>query len=437
MRSRLMIIGAVTAAVLFFVLLFMNLIPGLRVKESAQPQATLTVWGVFDTQGTWNDLLNKYNSYRPNVRASYRELNPQTYEAELLNALAAGKGPDIFMFHNTWLPKHLDKIAPLPELQFPFIKYREIFPQVAEQDFAPNGTVYASPLYLDTLAMFYNKDLFDKAGIALLPKTWSDFQTAVKKLTEVNPNTNVITRSGAAIGGSEKSINRATDLLGLLMLQSGAKMVDSDFGRATFGASLSDKKPGLSSLTFYTQFANPASPYYTWNEDLHYSVDNFTEGGTAILFNYSHQTSVIKSKNPFLNFGIAETPQLAESDQPVAYANYWGLAVSNKSKAQDWAWDFIIYATTNEEAAKTYADATQKSPALKSLIAKNINDPTMSVFAKQALIARSWQQVDNNEVERSFSEMIQAVLSRRLSPEDALRKSEDEITHLMELKARK
>ena len=45
--------------------------------------------------------------------------------------------------------------------------------------------------------------------------------------------------------------------------------------------------------------------------------------------------------------------------------------------------------------------------------------------------------MDNNEVERSFSEMIQAVLSRRLSPEDALRKSEDEITHLMELKARK
>src|SRR3989344_6222285 len=235
MRSRLMIIGIITAVIVFFVLLFMNLIPGLRIKQPAPPQATLTVWGVFDTLGTWNDLLIKYNRYRPNVRINYRELNPQTYETDLINALAAGKGPDIFMFHNTWLPKHLDKIVPLPELQFPFTKYRDIFAEAVTQDFAPSGVVYASPLYLDTLAMFYNKDLFDKAGIAQLPKTSLDFKTAVKKLTEVNPNTNVVVRSGAAIGGSEKSINRATDLLGLIMLQSGAKMVDSDFGRATLG----------------------------------------------------------------------------------------------------------------------------------------------------------------------------------------------------------
>ena len=241
-RNRIIIISVVIAALLFLVGLFTGLIPGLRLKNRAPPNVTLEMWGVYDSsQKELAGILSQYKQTHSNVTVKYREFNPLTYESELVDQLAAGTGPDIFMVHNTWLPKHQDKMAPLTEAQMPFAKFRALFPRVVLEDFAPKGVIYASPLYVDTLAMFYNRDMFDKKTITTPPVTWTEFQNDVQKLKEVNPNTNSIITAGAAIGGSEKSINRATDLLGLLMLQDGTDMVLQNFSAASF-ANLSRKE---------------------------------------------------------------------------------------------------------------------------------------------------------------------------------------------------
>lgn len=432
-RSRLIILGSAALVVVFLALLFMGVIPGLRVRPPSAPPVELVVWGVFDSNQAIDALETSYRDRSSNVQVSYRQFDPSTYETELINALAAGTGPDVFMFQNTWLPKHINKITPVSETQLPYAEFRDAFPQVISEEFAPNKIIYASPLYLDTLAMFYNKDTFDKKGIAVPPKTWTEFTSAVQKLKEVNTQTSDIIKAGASIGGSNQSINRGTDLLTLIMLQSGAQMVNSGFSGATFAEGVSNsEQPGLDSLNFYTSFANPSSPTYTWNENLHYSIDNFAEGNAAIIFNYSHQIDLLKKKNPFLNFGVAPAPQIENTPKPVAYANYWGLAVSNKSKNPAWAWDFIKFATMNKETAKKYFDTTRRPPALKSLIQDNLNEPDFGVFARQSLIARSWPQIDNNAVDNSFSNMIKAVITGQLSALDSIRKAQDEITQLMQ-----
>ena len=433
-------LGAAALAVILLIALFTGVIPGLRLKPSAPARLTLTVWGVFDSEQVFTDLANIYRKDRANVEINYRKFeDPNTYESELINALAAGTGPDIFMFQNTWLPKHRDKIVPVSTTTLPYATFRDAFPQVVSEQFAPNQIIYASPLYLDTLALFYNKDIFDKNSIPLPPTTWTEFKADANKLKQLNSSTNEIFKAGAAIGGSNQSINRGTDILNLLMLQSGTQMVDSNFVNATFAQTspINGIQAGLNSLNFYTAFANPSSPDYTWNENLHYSVDNFAEGNVAMMFNYSHQIPILHAKNPFLNLGIAPAPleEGCGNTMPpscVSYANYWGLSVSKKSRNQAWAWDFVINTTMSEAAAQGYFTATKKPPALKTLINRNLNEPVYGVFIRQALIARSWPQIDNNVVDRSFSDMIQAVITGRSSPVEALSKAQDEITHLMQ-----
>ncbi|MBI2035330.1 MAG: extracellular solute-binding protein [Candidatus Liptonbacteria bacterium] len=441
-RNRIIIIFLVLALIAG---VFIAVLLGKRIFVG-KATVSLTVWGVFDDNKAMEKAIALYKSENRNlsiqyVNKAYALDDAESYEKELLDALASGKGPDIFMFHNTWLPKHIEKIAPLNEelqtaLNFPFVNYRDAFPKVIEQDFVRGTTIYASPLYLDTLALFYNKDFFDKRGVALLPATWGEFESLVNKIKEVDAGTNNITKAGAAIGGSEKSINRATDLLSLMMLQRGVKFTDSSFGRATFASigGESGSRPGLEALKFYTQFANPNSPLYTWNERLHYSIDSFASGDTAAIFNYAHQIPVIKSKNPFLNFGVSSMPQLAGAPNPVNYANYWGLAVSNQSKNIPWAWQFILSATTKEKIAGSYAEKAGKPPALRTLIDKSRNDPELGVFVKQALTASSWPQIDNVLVETAFSDMIDAVVRGQLTPEVALNKAADEISAVMRKK---
>jgi multiple sugar transport system substrate-binding protein len=426
-RNQIAILGAGALVVVFLILLFTGIIPGLRedVNTGNLPKVQLTFWGVFDDPSVFKNAISRYAQAHQNVRIEYRQMNEATYESDLLNALAAGNGPDILMIRNTWIPKHYNKITPVPATQLSFTDFQRSYPAVAIQDFTSQGAIYSIPLYIDTLALLYNRDFFDRKAVALPPTTWEGFEALIPRLREVNQNTGEIVKAAAAIGGSSKSVNRSFDLLSALFLQNDTQMTDAQFTSATFA-----NPQGVQSLQYYLQFANPNSPLYTWNDTLHYSIDNFAEGDVAMIFNYAFQVSALKKKNPFLNVVAAPLPQ-SNPDSPVTAANYWGLAVSNKSQNIATAWDFILSLAYNTDSAREYRELSGHPPALRTLINESLNDSALGVFARQALIARSWPEIDDVAVEQSFSNMVDSALRGQSTPSAALQKAEDEVTQLM------
>ena len=329
-------------------------------------------------------------------------------------------GAERVAFHRDLLP------VVAPALEQPALRFRRhIFAAVVEQDFAPDGTIFALPLYIDTLALFYNQDVFDNKSISLPPTTWKDFENIVPRL-RVLDKLGRIEKPAAAIGGTNKSINRATDLLNLVMLQSGTKMVADDFSQAAFN---SDE--GRESLNFYTKFANPTNPLHTWNDSLAYSLDSFAAGETAMMFNYSHQIAFLKEKNPFLNFRVAPMLQPEKRTQDVNFSNYWGIAASSKTPYRFAAQDFILFMTTDPAVSRGYLQLTGKPPALRGLINEYLNNQELGVFAKQALTARSWPQIDNVAVENILNGMVEDVISGRTPAEKALLEAQNEVSQLM------
>lgn len=414
-KPKLIALGIV---VVLIILLVLGFIFGRRETPEDRKHPELVVWGVYDD----GEILRAMAGDAFPIR--YEQFPFETYETTLLNALAAGRGPDVFMMHNTWLPKHVDKITPYFGEAFSIANLRALFPTVVEQDFAPdNGIIYGLPLYIDTLALLYNKDIFDSAGIALTPTTWTEFKELIPRLRQLDARGNLV-RAASAIGGSAKSINRATDLISALMLQAGVQMVDPGFGRATFS------QGGLEPLLFYTSFANAVDPAFTWNERFSYSTDSFPEESTAMIFNYSYQIGLLKDKYPFLRVGVAPLPQPAAAERKVTYPNYWGFAVAKSSAHPVDGWDLILKLAGDETSAAHYLDATRRPPALRSLIQKHVKDPELGVFAEQALFARSWPQVDNLLVENAFSQMIEDVL-RGFPARDAIEKAESTVSERM------
>lgn len=420
-KTRLILILGVVLAIVIGVLIFV-----FGVKRTEPGFAgTLNFWGVFDSPAAIVEIANAYKQKYPKIEIVYRELNPATYEKDLIDALASGNAPDLFMIHNTWLPKHFNKLAPFSANQISISDLRRLFPTVVEQDFAPSGAVYALPLYIDTLALFYNQDIFDNKSVALPPANWKEFESLVPKLRSLD-KLGRVDKPAAAIGGSNKSINRATDILNLIMLQSGTKMVADDFSEASF-----DSPEGLGALDFYTKFSNPTDPAYTWSDNLPYSLDSFAAGDTAMMFNYSHQIAFLKEKNPFLNFRVVPMLQPEKRTQDVNFANYWGVAVSSKTPMRAAAQDFILFLTTDPQISQKYLNLTGRSPALRALISQYLNNQELGVFAKQALTARSWPQIDNAAIEAIFNSMVEDVIGGRSSDEKALREAENKVSQLM------
>ncbi len=415
-RSRLIILGA---AALIILLLVVIVLVGRRNPADREP-IRLTFWGVVPE----NAMEPAIESLGERYEVSYRAIPVARYEAELVDALASGRGPDVFMVHSSWIPRHFDKLVPVSEEQLSLKSLETFYPTVIEQDFAPDGVIFALPLYLDTLALLYNRDLFDGAAIATPPATWTDFQAAVKRLRILDSSGRII-RAGAAIGGTSRSIPEVKDVLSVLMMQSGVPMVESDFSRATFASR------GAEALSFYAKFANAGNEFYTWTESFGASLDAFSGERVAMIFGYAADLPRIRERNVALPIAVAPLPKPASAVKEVNYANYWGVAVSNRNRAPRDAWSFILGMTANPTVARALSQATGLPPALRSLIGAALNDPVFGVFAEQALSARSWPQADPEEVSRIFSAMVEAVLAGRETAETAIRQAEEAVTALM------
>jgi len=411
-----------------------------KQTQAAMTPITLTYWRVYDDEDAFQDIITKYKALHPFITIEYHKLRYDEYENELLNALAEDRGPDIFSIQNTWLEKYQTKLVPMPEtitMAYPVVQgtlKKEVIPElrttnsltlkeikdnfvdVVSHDVILNdGKVYGLPLSVDTLAMYYNKDLLNNAGISQVPQYWNkDFLQDVKKLTIQDPKKGII-QAGAALGGST-NINRFSDILSVLMLQNGAVMAD-DNNQVTFNLVPSTSKdssynPGLEALRFYTDFSNSTKESYSWNSTLPNSLDMFISGNLAIMFSYAYDFSTIKAQAPKLNFSVAKLPQI-EGNPPTSinFANYWVEVVSKKSAHPNEAWDFIQF-VTKEEQAKSYLEKTKKPTALRSLVDWQKQDNDIGVFADQVLTAKSWYKGKNVQAaEDAVKEMIDTMVS--------------------------
>lgn len=423
--KRPLMIAALAIGIGAVVFLISTNLQGTRGKIQ---KAELNVWGIFEEE-EMKKIFGGYKEAQPNVEFKYRKVSEENYETALLDALAAGEGPDMFMIRNRSLPKEINKIVPAKRDQITLAQLQEKFPKVVEQDFVSNGSIYALPIYLDTLALFYNKDVFDQAAVAKPPAIWQELQNLIPKFKSLSPSGQII-KAGAAIGGSQKTIHVAVDLLHLLMMQNGTPMIEQNSKRPKF-VSTQTGSPGVAAFNFYLQFANAGSPYYTWNENQGSDIDMFTAGKAAMMFGYQSTVKKIRAKSPFLSFGISPMLQASAGGDALNYADYWGFAVSKKSRYQAESWNFVVYAATDLKSMKNYLQSTGRPPALKLLISQYLNDPNLGVFAKQAFTARSWYQINEDEITRIFSNAISRVLVGQTTTQKALVEAEDEVSRLV------
>lgn len=421
----------VVAVFVTFILVLKN----LGNTGSVGKTTTLTFWGVYDDHTAFDQAIKDFKAQNPSIDVKYQLFSYDTYEQQLINALASGTGPDIFMIHNTWLPKHGDLLAPLPasipgqnQPLYTIQDYKNQFVDVVAQDFTSQGQIYAVPLYVDTLALYYNKDLFNTAGITGPPQTWNEVNSDVEAMTKLDASGNII-QSGIALGTSH-NINRSTDILMDMMIQSGVQMTDTADRSATFGANVQGQPVGRLALQYYTDFANPRKQTYSWNDSEHYSLDAFSEGNLAMMIGYSHDMGTIKAKSPRLNFGIAPMPQASTADIR-NFANYFGAGVSKSSKNINAAWQFLAFLSSKNGSAD-YITATNRPAARRDLIDLERTDPDLGLFAVQALTARSWYQADSLAIEGIFADMIDDVNFNRTSVADALDRAQSRVTVLMQ-----
>jgi multiple sugar transport system substrate-binding protein len=418
MSRKYYILGGILGVLLIIAIILLFTTSGNKANNA---KVTLTWWMTFEDSQNVQQLIADYTALHKNVTINFVKKDLTDYESDLVNALAAGNGPDIFTIHNDWLPAYLDKVAPVPDTILNLRTYQDSFADVASSDFVKDGKIYAVPLSTDVLALYYNKDLLGSAGISQPPTTWTELEQDVEKITKISkPGT--FQTSGIAMGTSG-NVNRAVDILSLLMLQEGTQFYNSDFTSATFDQQQTNSStpfsPSATALAFYTQFADAGKNSYTWNSQSDQSIDAFTQGKVAMILNYQYLTPIIQSRAPNLNWGVAPIPQISDDVTKVNFANYWGQAVSKSSKNSTAAWNFLNFITQKTELDKYYAQHPLVA-SRKDILADQHTNPNFGVFADSALTARSVYKKNANLFETVFLQMIDDVTLKNIDPQQAI-----------------
>ena len=386
---------------------------GLSVQQqSAVKPITLNYWTVYNNVDELKKYAAEYKQFRPQVTVNIRQVRFEEFDQLFTNSLADDVGPDIVSMHVRWLRKNQGRLAPAPaSINVPrliqknkYTKEQEVvidtiampkekdirneYVKTIHDDVVIDGSIYGLPIAFDSLALFYNQTLLDRAGIPEPPKTWDEFVDAVQKTTRFNATLDIV-QSGVALGTSN-NIDNFFDIVSLFMLQSGVKIIDND--NITFGVgvdrALDRTHPTIRALDFYTGFARATADRYSWNERMQNAFDEFVRGKSAFFLGFAYDYPRIKERSPQLDMRIATIPQLNPSS-PSNVANYWVESVVKKSKFQNEAWDFVRFITAKDKV-KTYTAATFRPSPYREQITEQQKDETMGPFATQALFAENW-----------------------------------------------
>lgn len=420
-RIQLIIAGAIGIVLIGVALVIFG--PGR--KAAAPPNATLEFWGIEDTEDALRPILQNFTEKNPTIRVNYKKRDAEGYEEALLNALAGGKGPDVFILDANLILKHRDKLAPLPQqtLNFFVKNFQAAFADIATADLITDkNEIIGLPLFMDTLVLFYNKDIFNTASIAQAPKTWDDVVAISRQLTQKTSNGDIL-QSGLA-AGTGKNTEHAMEITSALALQNGDPIVKRAPREVVLGTHAFD------AFLFYTSFANRQNPNFSWTDLKGNSLDVFAQENAAMAFGFLKDMPQILRKNPHLNLGVAPFPQPKDARTSLTYGTYFFPSVSKLSSKQTAAWQFLLYLAT-QEGTKEYLDATKRVPVRRDLIAKGAQNAAMDVFYRQALTARNWTIPDEAVIRRLFQETIDGIVSRAIDAKQAVARLQQQINLLI------
>lgn len=393
---------------------------------------TIVVWGTAD-QGKMVSFLNALNQQDRSFQGvSYVQKNESTYPNEVINAMASGVSPDIILISQDQIGIFGDKINTIPYNIVPQSSFVSSYIDEARLFLTSQGTL-AFPFLIDPMVMYWNRDIFQTAGIAQPPQYWNDLVTQAQKLSVLDPSKN-IKRSAIALGGWN-NVDHAKEILAMLFIQAGDMLVvrdtSTDLVRSVFGANIpgANENPASSALQFYTEFGNPSKTDYSWNRSLPRSGEAFTSGTLAIYLGFASEYPTISARNPNLRFGVATAPQIQGNSAHVTYGRLTGLAIPRTSLNQQGAL-IIAQKMTNQTGISAAFQIFGGAPVRLDLSVDTTGNAAYATFYQSALIARGWLDPNPSETDDIFRTMVNDVISNKSQAGSAVQDAARELQTL-------
>ncbi|HRH25562.1 MAG TPA: extracellular solute-binding protein [Parcubacteria group bacterium] len=400
-------------------------------RGSGTSKTNITIWGSLSAYD-FSDLVSTAGLSKDGTFSyNYVEKAESTLSKDFTDALAVGKGPDLIILGVDSIMSESEKLMLIPNESVRPADFANTFISEAKLFQTTLGT-YALPLYVDPMVMYWNREMFARASLAVPPVYWDQIYTYITKLTNKDGAGN-ITQSAMALGEA-KNIPHVKEIMTLLLLQAGTPI--TAFAGENLRSTLLESNggaqiPSLSALEFYTQFANPQKSYYSWNRSQVSAENHFTSGKSAMYLGFASELPTLKAKNPTMDIGVSPVPQSRASGKSITSGKLYGIALVRSTRDPAGALAGAL-ALVSKESASALTSITPVVPARRDLLAQPPTDPAGFTFYGAALQSDWWRDPEPKATRKIFVDMVESVTSGRARVDEAVSAANTALNNLLE-----
>ncbi|HET7627613.1 MAG TPA: ABC transporter substrate-binding protein [Bacillales bacterium] len=290
----------------------------------------ISFWGPFSGPDGPNmkKIVDAYNKSQDKVHVDFQIVPFTDYYKKVDLAFNSGKTPDVLIIHGNQLTKYVQKdlLKNLNDFVGDKIKKSDYNQTAIEQD-TFDGNLYAIPLDIHPLMMYWNKDMFKAAGLDpnKPPQTREEFLKVTQKLTDA---------SKGQYGYVVPTLWPQQFIFPTIVYQNGGKMLKD--GKVDY---TSDAVVNALKFEHDLIYKYKVSPPNVQQDG---EVTLFLQGKNAIQFNGPWMLNQFKEAG--LNFGEAPVPQLGTEQQAVFTDGHnFAIPKSDDEETVTAVMDFLKY----------------------------------------------------------------------------------------------
>lgn len=361
--------------------------------KSAEGKTTIRFasWDTADDVDAQQKMVDKFNEEHPDIQVVL-EAYGSDFDTKISASMGSGDAPDVMYMWN--YPAYHEGLEPLDSyIEKEGEDYKKNFYSTLWNYNSYDGQIYGLPVGFTTHCVYYNKNLFEQAGVEA-PKgdwTWDDLKEKAKVIYE---------KTG--VKGFSFSMKPDPYDYEMYLWSNGTAYCDKD-GKME-GYVDSDK-----ALETYKMFQDMEKDGYAVATEKS-GGDEFQAGQTG-MFVYG-AWAVKKYTEEGVNFGLAKLPSFG-TEKSASILSSSGVAIAKSSKNKEAAWEFVKY-WTSEESNKTRIGT--EFPVLMSVVEseKILEKPEYAPFYEMldqsgeytpaSFIMDKWSEV-SEKLELAFEEM--------------------------------
>jgi multiple sugar transport system substrate-binding protein len=398
---------------------------GTPASAPSEP-LVMTVWGGATDKAVYQQRLDLAKKKYPDIKVELQQIS-EDYDRKIQTMVAGGNAPDIMATAeqvNVFSSKN--QLLDLnPYLDKAGVEASDRWAQATVDAYSTDGKLWAAPDRSGAMVVFYNKALFDDAGVGYPSSewTWEDFSAAAKKLTKKDGDTT--TQYGYAAGDWWPWYMT-------WMYQNGGEVIDDQ------GKPVVDSPANQEALQFYHDLMHKDGVAPTPRDYANLGVKSpdalFAQGKLAMATTGFWNVSALAETD--LDWGVAP---LWHGQESTTAAFGTGLAVSASSDRKDDAAKIVEF-LTSEEGQEPIATSGADVPA-NTAVAKSEAFTSASWLKKPVDLSAFSQSADTvyspplipefNELTQAFTDKMAPVWNNEKSVKDGLADVQEQLERIL------